>query len=556
MRKSANFWNYLFWLGPILTIVGLVAGIVSNDWKGLPGQLLILGLAIIVAWFLIQIRRGKLEKWFSMRSTEAGTNAIITTICVLILLGLINFLGIRYDQRIDFTENQQFTLSPQSQELLKNLKQPIKVWVFDQGQNPQVKDLLNDYQRINSTQFTYEFVDPQEQPRLANEFGVQAFGEIYLESGEQRKLISKSQFQPLSEVTLTNSLDQLLSNRTLIAYFAQGHGELSLEQEQGSLFNAVEALKNKNYEIKSLNLVSGVPEDADVVVIASPKRKFLEEEVATLKTYLEQGGGLLLMIDPNTDPGLNSLFQEWGVEVDTRLVIDPVQRERYITSPVVNEYGDHPITQTFKNGYSIYPVARPVETKPIEGITESPLIWTSPASWAESDLSKQEVQFDQNQDRKGPLSLGVALTRVVAPETQSETPTESPSPSPTGSPDQENTPAPEVSPTPDLQTLTTPQTPKSSNAKRKPESRLIVIGNSQFATNGWFEQHLNGDVFLNSVSWLSQIEESTFAVRPKTPTNRRIMLIGWQSLLLVLTALILLPLVGFGTAIFVWWRRR
>lgn len=560
MKKSKNWGNYLFFLGPILAVIGLVAGMVADDWQ-IPGFLLIVGITTMVIWFFLQIRRGKLDEWLGGRSMEAGTNALIATVSVLVILGLINVLGVRYNTRLDLTENQQFTLAPQSQTLVSNLEQPAKVWVFDRGQNPQVQDLLDNYRRLNNSQFSYEVVDPQAQPGLANEFGVKDFGEIYLELGEQRRLISKGRLEPLSEAALTNGLEQLLNTRTLIAYFLQGHGELPLEGQQGSLSNAVQGLKNKNYEVKPLNLaeLSGVPEDADVVILASPKRPLFEGEVTALKEYLDQGGGLLLMIDPNTDHGLNRLFEAWGVELDTRLAIDASGSGRLIglgpTVPLVTQYGDHPITQSFGNSISFYPMARPVETRPVEGITESPLIWTNEASWAESDLSSRELQFDPNQDRQGPLSLGVALTRAATVATESPTPAPSPSPAPeaTATPSEEDSPAPSPSPSPEATATPTEETTPSADVQ---EARLVVIGNSQFATNGWFEQQLNGDVFLNTVSWLSQPDQPAFSIRPRSATNRRIVMSNLEAGILSWIALVILPLFGFGAAIIVWWRRR
>jgi ABC-type uncharacterized transport system involved in gliding motility auxiliary subunit len=67
---------------------------------------------------------------------------------------------------------------------------------------------------------------------------------------------------------------------------------------------------------------------------------------------------------------------------------------------------------------------------------------------------------------------------------------------------------------------------------------------------------VNGDVFLNSVRWLEQPEQSTLSIRPKDTKNRRINLTAQQANLSSLLALILLPLLGFGTAAYVWWRRR
>ncbi|MBG1261472.1 ABC transporter, partial [Nostoc sp. BAE] len=105
-------------------------------------------------------------------------------------------------------------------------------------------------------------------------------------------------------------------------------------------------------------------------------------------------------------------------------------------------------------------------------------------------------------------------------------------------------PAPSAPPTP---------TPSSQTAT---ESRLVVLGNSEFATDGLFQQQLNGDVFLNSVTWLSQQEKQPLSIRPKEPKNRRITLTTTQANLLILSSLLVLPLIGFAIAVIIWWKRR
>jgi ABC-type uncharacterized transport system involved in gliding motility auxiliary subunit len=89
-----------------------------------------------------------------------------------------------------------------------------------------------------------------------------------------------------------------------------------------------------------------------------------------------------------------------------------------------------------------------------------------------------------------------------------------------------------------------------------PESRLVVIGNSTFATDGLFNQQLNGDVFLNAVNWLTQEDDATLSIRAKEVTDRRIVMTPGTQIFLGLLSWLILPLIGFGAAVFMWWRRR
>ncbi|MBD2125616.1 Gldg family protein [Microcoleus sp. ZQ-A2] len=605
-KQKTNYFKYLFWLGPILSIMGLSARVVAGQWSPIALGLLIAGLVIIGLWLILV---GSSPGFWGRRSTQAGTNAIIATLAMIIILGLINFLGVRYGQRIDLTDNQLFTLSPLSQRVVKTLQQPVKVWMFSGTPNPADLELLKNYRRYGS-KLEYEFVNPQLKPGLAQKFNVKLPGEVHLEYGQDRKLVQTvDEAERLSEIKLTNSIEQLTSDRIDQVYFLQGHGERPLEEVEGGLSQAVSALKDKNFTPLPLNLAerSEVPKDASLVVVAGPKRALFEPEVQALNNYLSTGGSLLLMIDPEINAGLDSLLTDWGVKLERQIVIDASGEGRGVglgpATPLVTTYGNHPITRDFGNNYSLYPVARPVEVTPVQGVTETPLLRTSEESWAESTPETQPLQFDPKSDRPGPLTLAVALTRKAIPPSALPTPTPQATASPGASPSPTASPKGQVpaSPTPTPQATAspgaspsptaspkgqapasptpTPQATASSGAspspspsptaqaspslvnekpidKRTSESRLVVIGNSSFSSNGWFEQQLNGDVFLNSISWLSNRDDQTLSIRPKEQKNRRINLTSMQAGVLGWTGLLIMPLLGLMTAGVMWWRRR
>lgn len=601
IAKNTKYLSWLFWLGPILCIVGLTARVVANEWSPLIVGLFVAGLVIIGLWLVFL---GSLAPGFwGRRSTQVGTNAVIATIAMLAIVGLINFLAVRYGQRIDLTENQLYTLSPQSQRIVEKLPQPVKVWVFDPNPNPSDRDLLKNYRRYGSN-LEYEFVDPQLRPSLAQRFNVQSPGQVFLEYGNQRQLVQTvSEGERLSEVKLTNGIERVTSARTDNVYFLQGHGERPLEAAQGSLSLAVSALKDKNFTAQPLNLAERleVPQDASLVAIVGPKRSLLQAEVQALRTYLLSGGSLLVMVDPETNAGLDSLLADWGVKLDTQIVIDASDRGRAVGlgpgTALVTNYGNHPITKDFGNQFSLYPLARPVETTSVKDVKETPLVITSNQSWGESKPEKQPLQFEpKDGDRPGPLTLAVALSRpAVAPSTipkpqPQATPSPGPSPSPSASPGAsatpvaQTTPSPGVSPSPSAssqpeasatpaaqitpspgvspspftrsQPEASPALKQENTGKRSGESRLVVFGNSNFATDGWFEQQLNSDVLLNSVSWLGKRDEQALSIRPKEQKNRRLNLTQAQSGVLGWTALAIMPLVGFTAAGLMWWRRR
>ncbi len=528
MKLTSKYLPYFFWLAPTLIMAGLTASVISQTWSPTAIGLLIVGVVILGFWLLSQGTMTR--KFWGRRSTEASTNALISTLAVLLLLGLINFLGVRYLQPLDLTETQLFTLAPQTKELLQNLRQPLKVWVFTPQPNPQTQELLMSYQRWGQAQFSFEFVDPQAEPSLANNFGVKDFGDVYLEvvptledrqsSGTtRREFVGSIKMEPLQESRLTNAIARVQSGRKFTVYFLQGHGERPLDGVRGGLSQAIRTLQDRNYTSQPLNLADrsdGVPADADVVVVAGPKQALFPAEVTALQQYLQRGGSVLLLLDPNTEAGLDSLLREWGVRLDSRFAVDATGTGRLVglgpAEPLVTKYGEHPITQDFRGGYSFYPLARPLEVTPVPGVEDTPLLITADQSWAESDPKNQKLEFNAESDRKGPLILGVALTRTI------QNPGE-----------QENS---------------------------SPDSRLVVIGNSEFATDGRFGEQLNGDVFLNAVSWLADTDQQTLSIRPKEVTRRRLNITPQQNRILGWSAIAVLPLLGLVIAVILWFLRR
>jgi ABC-type uncharacterized transport system involved in gliding motility auxiliary subunit len=537
--------KYLFLLGPFLLTAGLVAGLISGKWDTVVVLLIILGIVIIVSWLIWQ---SKQSKWWEQRSTQAGTNAIIATVAVIAILGIVNFLGVRYHFRSDLTETKLFSLAPQSRELVRSLQKNIKVWIFDVTQNPLDRNLLENYQRQNP-KFRFEYVDPQGKPGLAKEFAVKQRGEVYLEANNQRKLVQVvNERDRLSEISLTNRLQQITSTNPTKVYFLQGHGEHQISGNDDSISLAIKALNDKSFITEPLNLIekNTIASDTKVLVIAGAKRALLNTEVQAIQDYLNGGGNMLLMIDPDTDLKLEPLLNQWGVKLDNRLAVDIAGNEAFGPAvPIITEYGKHPITKDFGNGVSFYRLARPVDTTPIPGIEATSLLITKPypSAWAESDQKSEKLEYNEGKDRKGPLTLGVALSR------KAETPIPQPTPTPTvgSSPPTVSKPTPTPTPT---------ATPAPKAIKTTAESRLVVIGNSDFATNDPFPLQLNGDVFLNSVTWLSQQDQQPLSIRPKEAKNRRINLSGAQTLLLQWTSLLFLPLIGFIASALIWWQRR
>lgn len=502
-------WKNLFWLGPLLIVFGLSVGMVSGKWEPIPLVLIIAGAVLLGLALLYQIYTSK--GFWGRRSTQSGTNALIATLAVLMILGVVNFLGVRYAGRLDLTENQALSLAPQSQQLVSKLNQPVKLLIFTNNPIEVNNTVLDQYKLASGGKFTYEIVDPEAQPNLAQRYGIRRAGDMILEMGQRTQALPG----PFSEVSLTPAIAKLISNQQMSAYFTTGHGERELIPGEDGFSQAASALQNQSVTPKPLNLLreGKVPETASVVVVAGPKKPFLPAEVQFLDAYLNAGGKVLLLLDPQTETGLEPLLKSWGVNVDSkRVVIDASGRIAQLgpAVPVVTEYGEHPITTPFKQQFTFFPGAQVVTATPIGNEQIVELLKTTEQSWAEADIKGSQLEFNPQVDKQGPLSLGVAITRILQ--------------------------------------VTPGQPPK--------EARLVVIGNSGFASDGSFAAGVNGDLFVNAVTWLSGQKEATLSISPKDPKNRRLTPSVATNRWIIFTSLGLFPFGAFFMAVFTWWRRR
>ena len=496
----------LFFFGVVSCIAGLVAVSITG-WSIAPIILLVCGLALFAIGFWWW---GSLHKFWQYRSTKQGVRAIAKTIAIAIVIGLINWAAVSLNLRWDFSENQLNTLSQQSQAIVTQLERPLKVVVFDRNINPELENLLQLYRRYNN-QFQFEFVNPERELGLAQQFGVESLGEIYLQYGDKiQKLTTNVELgQVLTETQLTNSIEKIKRDRPNNIYFLQGHGEASLELVEGGLAQIVKTLEDKGNTVKALSLASTgkIPDDADLVAIAGATRKLLAAEVSTLQQYLKAGGNLLLLLSPNVDIGVEAILQNWGIELDKRLVVDGSGAGEIMgfgpAVIIVDDYGQHPITANFDNGISLFPEARPLKILAKATVESTPLVITSQQTWAESDLRSEQITFDGTKDLSGPLNLAIASSRLQ--------------PNP---------------------------------------SRIVVFGSTTFATNGWFEQQLNGDLLLNSISWLTGEERDTLAVRPKEVANRRFNLSFIRAAIISWLALRIMPFMALAAGVFIWWKKR
>lgn len=559
--------NILFFLGIFLLTTGIISTQVIGSVSIVSMVIILAGISLLIAGSLWVVYTNK--AFWGKRSTEATTNALISAIAVILIIILVNFLGIKYAVKIDLTENKLFTLSPQSQELVKNLTSPLKVYVFDAPINEIDRELLENYQSY-SDWFDYQFVDPQVDISLAQKFNVTRLGDVYVQYENKQQLVQIiSPENRLAEVKLTTAIAKIQKNIQAKIYILQGHGEPLLQQGgQISFAQAVESLTNQGYGVEGLNLTTSplVPPTADIVLVSSGERNLLATEVEKIKQYVDRGGNLLVMYNAQSANSLTSILSQWGVTIDDSLAIDSSGRgDIFGLGPsisIVMNYGLHPITKDFNNKMTILPWARPILITPMENIEATPLLITNNLSWGETNLTQENIEFNPTEDIPAPLNLGVALLkRNVITENEIMENEDTAINNPTTLTPEKTTPDNLTFGNNDLPTPPTMKTPKpspskvTSGEKNISEQKMVVVGNTNFATDGWFQQQINSDFFLNAIAWLANEKEQNLSIRPQQATNRRLDLSKNQVTLISWLAVLIIPSLSLIAAVTTWWQR-
>ena len=534
----------LGWLGSILVFVAVAVWFVRPDLESLRRALAFAGLVSILLYGAGHWRQ--VGRAFERRQTRHGTLAGTSVVLVVLIIVAINYVLARQNMRWDLTAAQQYSLSDQTRRVLDSLTAPIRILVFARELDfPRYRDRLDEYAYLSS-QVTVDYVDVDKQPMLARQYEVQSYGTIVFDyEGRVERVVSDA------EQDLTNGLITVIEGVQQTVYFLEGHGEKEHTGADRDGYSTVsDSLRLDNFEVESLVLAqqTAVPEDATVLVVAGPQTDLLPGELDALRVYLDRGGKLLVLVDPPSDSaapepeGLLGLLREWGIELGTDVVVDASGMGQLLGAdasvPVVANYPFHPITDRF-NLLTAYPLTRSVNavTGTQDGRVARSFLETSAQSWAEADIDELltgQVELNEEAgDRSGPVTIGMAVSA----------PAESAEPGVAAEGAESNADDEETSPEDDEADAT------------PPETRLVVIGDSDFATNGVVGIQGNRDMFLNTVNWLAQ-QEDLISIRAREPEDRRLTLTADGQRRLFWLSLFLVPGFVLGSGVYTWWRRR
>jgi ABC-type uncharacterized transport system involved in gliding motility auxiliary subunit len=451
--------------------------------------------------------------WLKARQTKYASYVTLYIAVILAVLAAVNWLADRHNKSYDATANKRFSLSEQTEKVVKGLKQDVKITYFDETiRFEQAQDLLGRYRNL-SYKLTVEYIDPYRRPRQARAAGVTSVPATFVEAGKR-----KEEAKSLTESDLTSALIRALKGVRSVCAIS-GSGEQNLDdtgQDGYSLFKQI--LEKDNYNVRSITILEqpDIPKDCTVLLVGGPRKDYSDPMVKAVKSYVEGGGRALIALSPpvklgrqeiGDNQGLVKVLAGWGVTLNRDFILDARGQRSGLGAEysVVTDYESHPIGKEMKGTGSVFPFARSLEVKSVDKAQVEKLFSTGSSSYATANMAPTSV--DPKREKKGPFALAAAGTY--------------------------------------------------DSGKEYDKGRFVAVGSSEWLGNSQLYNPFfgNRDLVLNMVNWLSADEE-LIAIRPKSPEDRRLTLDIQKLWMIKYFSVFLIPLVIIGAGIGVWWRRR
>ena len=377
----------------------------------------------------------KLTAGLKTRSFRIGGYSVIATVVVLAIAIManvfVNALPASVTQ-LDTTSNQLFSISEQTKKITASLEEQVSIyWIVQQGQeDTNVEMLLSRYESL-SDEIQIIRKDPDVYPTFVQQYSSEGVynNSLIVESSLRYSYISYYDIYEYDystyyttgsysvnfagESMLTAAIDYVINEELPVLYVLTGHGEESISDNFSS------AIEKQNISVQELSLltVDEVPEDADCVLIYSPKNDISAEEEGLLLNYIASGGSLILITDPLEDgqsrSHLESVMAEYGMAEKNGVVLETDRSHYAFGTPyyLLPELMSHSITSPLISSgyYVLLPIAHglTVNADLRDSLTVTELLTTSNGSYSKSAGYAMETYEKEDGDEQGPFALAI-----------------------------------------------------------------------------------------------------------------------------------------------------
>lgn len=330
---------------------------------------------------------------------------------------------------VDLTSQNLYTLTDESVNLVKNLKQDVTLYVLssEKSADDTVARTLSNYEDVSS-HIKVEYIDPAVSPNFYASYTDTApsDGSIIVVCGNTSKVVSSSDLYQYDidystytqtksaydgEGQLTSAISYVTSEDLPKVYTITGHGETALDDTFKS------ALEKMNISVEDLTLLQeeAIPEDAAAVIINGPTSDFSADDATKISTYLAGGGKLIVTTAYNKTedtPNFDGILSAYDIQVTNGLVMDS-DSSHYYQYPFYLLPDVASATQTSKvSNYVFMPYAQALTNAGVhtDTITWTDLLTTSDNAYVKTDISNITTFEKKSGDQSGKFTLAANVT--------------------------------------------------------------------------------------------------------------------------------------------------
>ena len=351
------------------------------------------------------------------------TNLLLQAFLFLTMFGGLNYIALNHAWRFDLTKSRRNSLSAETKSYLDALDHEVKITVTltDDGENEEINQAYRDISGL-LREYTYytrnnrkgaisvEYLNVYTNRKRAEELGVDAPNQVILQSDGHRRVMPPKDFYRISskehrkesflgEAALTAAILDVSSPDKKKIYFVAGHGEMRPDDVDGArgLSQLRDELRARNYDLAVLDLsfTHKIPDDAALLLVASPQGRFLPFEEELLRNFLQtRAGRIILLLDPARQHGLDNLLFDWGVIVYDNVIYDTNAENLTSNNDLyLRHFLPHPITQNlidYVQPLLVGParsVSEDIGRAVDDGLDVKTLVATSPTAWGEKSYN-------------------------------------------------------------------------------------------------------------------------------------------------------------------------
>ncbi|MBN1200998.1 MAG: GldG family protein [Anaerolineae bacterium] len=535
-------------VGALALVAGGLLFVIGGEISAWVFLCVVIGVGSIGLW--MWWAPGEFQAWMAGRQTRFGTTSLLITI---LFIGFVVFTYVLVDRTnitVDLTSRQRYSLNSPSLNAIQRLQeQGYRVRIVGFFSRSKLREqesadlLLRQYEAEGGDVIEVEYVDPDEKPEVARQYGYQPGydGDLFLavlgSDGEPDFRTAPIYLGGVNERDITTGLMTVASAGMFKIYFTTGHGERELDRvDDLGISRLRQSLVSQGIIVEPLQLSdvsqTGIPADASAVLIVGARTRFLEEEVQLIDDYMQRGGHLAIFADPMVDtvtsqegisfleegsPLNDYLWDEFGIRVKDEVVIETKSTFGSEFTPIVDTIAPHEMLADVRDTQIIMQFARPLEiVEEAEGdqmnYVRQPLLYSSELSFGERRmqemLENSLVEYNEGEDTPGPLLLGVTARRTLEYQLEEQ-------------------------------------------------PRLIVIGDSDVVKNE-FAAQFPGNVWLwsDTVDWLISFSQAISFTPVSDPTRLALVVSDQQRNTIAYITMLVLPGLVLASGAVVWWYRQ